>query len=446
VPFFPNKRNAFPGGGSTLRAAFTLMVSFCMFLLAGPMVSSAQTGGAFRLLSVTVSGSQRFDSPTAAHATGLNVGDTITAKSRDDAANRLASLGDFATVSYRYQTRGESMSVIFTVADASRFVPCIFDNFIWFSPQELKEGLRSRVPLSDGTVPLGGGIVENISAALSALLETRGIHAHVEGSPVQEELGGPVRGVEFQVKDVPMPVRKIEFIGAEKVSPQLLQRAAAPLIDKDYDASFIRNFSREGIAAVYHELGYLRADFGEPVPHLLTGDPIAAAVSVTIPVSEGQPYTLKEIIWSGEGDIPESELTKLIHAKTGSPVNSVALEQDSLALLMLYHPKGYMNADVNLKATLDDSSHVAVYEIQIRQGDLFQVGRIAMKGLDDDQIRSFERLSCLHPGDPFDASCVQTYAQAMMQKLPHGWALTPAALTIHNDTKTVDVTFNFHSN
>ncbi len=41
---------------------------------------------------------------------------------------------------------------------------------------------------------------------------------------------------------------------------------------------------------------------------------------------------------------------------------------------------------MNLKATLDDLGHTAVYEIQIRQGDLFHVGKIEMKGLDDAQI------------------------------------------------------------
>jgi outer membrane protein insertion porin family len=445
MQFIPWHGNAFPLKGRGLRTAFRGHVALWALLLALPQMLPAQSGGAFRLLSVTVSGSQRFDSTSAARATGLKIGDSITIKSLDEAANRLASLGVVATVNYRYQTRGESLTVIFTVLDARQFVPCVFDNFIWFSPQELKEGIRSRVPLFDGNAPLGGDAVEVISAALSALLETRGIHARVEGSPVQEELGGPVRGMEFQVKDVPMPVRKIEFTGVEKVRPQLLQEAATPLIGKDYDATFVREFSRKGIAAVYHERGYLRADFGEPVPHLLACDPVPNAVFVSIPVSEGQPYTLKELTWSGESVIPFPDLAKLIHAKVGAPVNSIELEQDSLALLTLYHPKGYLNADVNLKSTLDDAGHLAAYEIQIRQGDLFHIGKIEIKGLDDARTRSFEQLSCLHPGDPFNDSCLQTFGQQMIQKLPHGWMLSPTTLTLHNETKTVDVTFHFHS-
>ncbi len=132
-----------------------------------------------------------------------------------------------------------------------------------------------------------------------------------------------------------MPVRRIEFTGVEKVSPQLLIEASAPLIDKDYDASFTRDFSHAGIAAVYHKRGYLRTEFGEPVPHLLAGDPVPAAVSVTIPVSEGQPYTLKELTWSGDSATPTTELAKLIHAKRGALVNSVVLEQDALAFTTL---------------------------------------------------------------------------------------------------------------
>jgi len=408
----PNFQNRMRGQCEALvvKAALWLQPALLVILLLIPGALLAQNGGTFRVLAVSVAGSKRYPAAEAAQATGLKLGDTITTKSLDEAASRLASLGVFATVNYHYETRGDSMTVIFTVQDVSQFLPCSFGNFIWFSPQELKEGILSRVPLFDGYAPPGGGMLDLISAALSALLEKRGIHAPVQAAPLAHE-GGPVYAIQFQVMDVSMPVRKIEFTGVQKVDAAQLQQAATPLINKDYDASFIHDFSRQGVAAVYRQRGYLRVDFGEPVPHLLSGDPAANAVSVTIPVTEGEQYRLKEITWSGASAIPYPDLAKTVHERVGAPVNAVQLQQDALSMVLLFHPMGYLNADVNPKPILDDATQMASYEIQIRQGDQFRLGKLELAGLDDDRTQSFQQLSHIRPGNPYNAYYWRIYLQ-----------------------------------
>jgi len=317
---------------------------------------------------------------------------------------------------------------------------------VWLSPQEVREGLRSRVPLYDGYAPPGGAMQDLISAALVAMLEARGIHAQVQAMP-QGGMGGPVLGIQFQVMGVPIPVHEIEFTGVEKVDAALLQQAASPLLNMDYDASYIRSFSRGGVAAVYRQRGYLRAQFGDPVPHLLTGDSTANAVAVTIPVTEGEQYRLKEIAWSGDSTIPYSDLAKSLHVAVDRPLDAVQLEQDALGLLLLFHPKGYLLADVKSNAVLDDASRSAVYQIQIRQGDLFRLGKLVIAGLDDARANSFVQLSRLRPGDPYDATYWITYLQEVGRKLPTtapGWTVGNPIQTIHSDTKTVDIQFTFH--
>jgi outer membrane protein assembly factor BamA len=289
-------------------------------------------------------------------------------------------------------------------------------------------------------------MVDLISAALVAMLEARGIHAQVQATP-QGPMGGPAQSIQFQVTGVPIPVRMIEFTGAAKVEVALLQDAASPLLNKDCDASYIRDFSRGAVAAVYRQRGYLRAEFGEPTPRLLTEDPTPNAVSVTIPVTEGDQYRLKEVAWSGDSAIPYTELAKSLHVAVGSPLNAVQLEQDALSLLLLFHPKGYLMAQVTPKAILDDASRSAVYQMQIRQGDLFRLGKLELAGLDDARASSFEQLSRLRPGDPYDATYWYTFLQEVGRNLPKmapGWIVGNAVQTIHADTKTVDVRFTFH--
>src|SRR5205807_5412569 len=283
--------------------------------------------------------------------------------------------------------------------------------------QELLRELHSRVPLFDGSVPPGGKMVDLISAQLEAMLEARGIHAQVQVEPVGP-LGGPVQGMRFREVGVPVPVRKIEFTGVEKIDAALVQEAARPLVNKDYDASFIRNFSREAVAAVYRQRGYLRAEFADPVSHVLAGDPTPNSVLVTVPVSEGEQYHLKGIEWSGESAIPYGELAKSMHVVGGTPANAVQIEQDVLSLILLFHPKGYLMADARSQPVLDNATHSAVYRIEIRQGDPYRLGKLEIAGLDEAHAKSLEKLSRLRPGDPYDATYWNGFLQEAVRHLP----------------------------
>jgi outer membrane protein assembly factor BamA len=106
---------------------------------------------------------------------------------------------------------------------------------------------------------------------------------------------------------------------------------------------------------------------------------------------------------------------------------------------------GYLNADMNLKSVLDDTHHLATYEIQLRQGDQFRLGKLELAGLDEAQAKSLQQLSRLRPGDPYNAYYWSIYLQDVARKLPAGWTVGNPVQTIHPETKTMDVRFNFHS-
>jgi outer membrane protein assembly factor BamA len=439
-----NRPRSGVGPVPAIRGAF-----FALLLAASPLLMAriawpAEAASLFRLASVSVVGSTRYPSQEIAKASGLKVAADVTPDDLRAAANRLASIGVFAQVDYRYETRGDSITVVFTVLDAPKVFPCTFENFVWFSRQDLLNDLRARVALFDGSVPPGGEMQDLVSAGLRAMLEARGLNAQVEATP-EGQMGGPVQGIQFRETGVPVPVRRVEFTGVHEIDASLLQKAAEPLLEKDYDASFIRDYARQSISAVYRQRGYLRAKFGDPVPHLLPHDPTPNAVEVAIPVSEGEAYTLAGMIFSGESAIPDDELKKSIHVNVGKPLDAVELDQDVYALVMLFHPKGYIMADAAWKPVLNDAAHTAICQIQIRQGDLYRLGKFEIAGLDESLAKSLERLSRLRPGDPYNANYWSKFIAEVSQRLPpapSGWKLNPQQ-TIHNDTKTVDVQLIF---
>ena len=134
-----------------------------------------------------------------------------------------------------------------------------------------------------------------------------------------------------------------------------------------------------------------------------------------------------------------------MHVVGGTPANAVQIEQDVLSLILLFHPKGYLMADARSQPVLDNATHSAVYRIEIRQGDLYRLGKLEIAGLDEAHAKSLEKLSRLRPGDPYDATYWNGFLQEAVRHLPptaSGWKLRPEQ-TIHADTKTVDVRLTF---
>ena len=98
-------------------------------------------------------GLQRFNEAQAGKATGLQIGDSVTQAQLTAAMDKLAKSGAFENVSFRYSTDRKSLNVDFQVTEVSKLLPCIFDNFVWFSDAELDKALRNRVSFYAGGVP-----------------------------------------------------------------------------------------------------------------------------------------------------------------------------------------------------------------------------------------------------------------------------------------------------
>lgn len=401
---------------------------------------AAQSASGFRLAELNVYGSKRYESSQITPVTGLKLGDNISLDSLKEAANRLASTGAFASVNYRYRTGGGAMSVTFMVQDTPTMLPCGFANFVWFSRQQLLQELRAHVPLFQGYVPPAGKMLDQVEAQLRVLLKARGIHAQVRYE-AQAKLSGAVQGVEFMETGVAIPIQKVEFSGVKQIRVSLLEAAARPLLNQNYDATFIQSFSHGTLREVYLQDGYLEAKFGPPVAQLLPASTTPNAVAVTIPVSEGEQFNLKGIAWAGQSAIPYSKLAKSLPVRTGRPLNELRLQQEALTLPPLFHRIGYIMANVTSKPILDEASHTAVYQIQIEQGDLYRMGTLEIDGVDPSHAEILKGICQLHSGEPFLADYWNTFVKKAfghLPRLPSGWKAR-TAIKANADTKTVNV-------
>ena len=130
------------------------------FLLVLVCLLPALAGAAdrFNLARVLVTGSQRYREDDLVRATGLIVNTQVTADDLQNAANRLGNSGAFSSVQFLFKTAigTKGVEADFQVADAEKYLPALFENFVWFSDQELQEAVHQAVPLYHGELPTSG--------------------------------------------------------------------------------------------------------------------------------------------------------------------------------------------------------------------------------------------------------------------------------------------------
>jgi len=425
-----------------------LCLLFCFVGTHGYGAREAQTQGSelAKLTGIRIVGSQRFSEAEIIKGSGLAVGMSLWARNLQEATNRLLATGVFADVKYRYYIRGSAMKAEFQVVDAANFLPCSFENFVWFSDEELLKELRSRVPLFTGQVPATGNLAERVAVSLQDLLASRKIAGQVRFMPLAR-LGRSDAMLQFEIEGPVISIYRTEFEGVRQIDVSLLDEASRFLIGKAYGRSFVHDFASRKLADVYLKRGYLQVAFGTPRPQPLPEGGATHQVAVTIPVEEGLQYRLAGIRWAGNTVFPSGDLAKLLHLLPREPVDAVQLQEDLESVQELYGTRGYLFARVGPKPALDDAARAASYDLEVHEGDLYRMGDLTLIGVDAPTARALRERSRLRPGMPFDRSYWKVFLREsvdyLSQRAP-GWKVEYQQSVVEA-TKSVDVTVRFRS-
>lgn len=399
----------------------------------------------FTLVSVKVTGSQRYASQEIVGATGLQTGQTVSENDFKLASQRLGETGAFTNVTYSYQYSGEGAKLELQVSDRDRdqFVPAYFDNFVWFSDQELMSKLRSRVPLFQGRLPLDGKLADQVSDALQALLIEGNVQGHVDYLRSGPETG-PIDAFLFSVSGQTIRIRNAEFSGAGPGELPLLQAASAKLQGRDYLRSILRVQADKNFLPIYLARGYLKASFADSQAKVVRQSEQETDVDLTFAVDPGRQYKATEIQLSGSKVLPADKLRELVRQQLGQPTNAIQLADDIEAMKKLYGTHGYMAAVIQLTPSMDDASSTVSYQVQVHEGDLYHMGDLDIQDLDSHDSGRVAAKWALAKGDPYDSSYPKRFVDAVLKDvLVTGEWNVSIHETPEADDKSVDVTVRF---
>jgi outer membrane protein assembly factor BamA len=409
--------------------------------------------GKARLAKIEVTGLQRVKEDEIVAASGLRVGQELDAQALDAAAEKLLASGLVKKLGYHLREARGAATVTFEVVEAERSgnLPVVFDNFVWFSAEEIALAVRRDVPAFDGTAADSGTVVESIRRSLERLLAEKRIAGQVEYMPSSNLDTGGERKHVFTVTGVSVPVCAMRFPGASGVPEKdLLTSAQATILGNNYSREIVASFAGAALRELYHERGFLRVEFGEPSA-ALAGDAVCATggVTVTLPVREGVAYNWGGAEWTGNAAFTPAELDAALGMKPGELANGAKIKKSLTGVRRLYGRKGYLAISLDPSPDFADAARTVTYRFEMREGQQYRMGALTVAGLPAADAERLKAKWKLRAGEVYDASYVEGFLKTALSDVLKPGARPHITIGVNPDqqklTADVTITLKFES-
>ena len=417
-------------------------------VLAGLCVSAAAQRTS-RLEKIEVLGLKRMTLDQVITLSGLQIGQTIDPNVLDAAADKLLKSGLFRRLSYRVRSSNDQSVVVFQIEESAVNLPVVFENFVWFSDEEILAAIRRDVPYFNGTAPATGDTTDKIAAALQRLLASRNIAARVEYLPYVSK---DSQELVFTVKGARIPICSLHFPGASAIPESDLVKASREILNTEYSKKDIATFAPIKLIPLYRHLGYLRTEFQPATVSMENSAACPSGVSVTIPVAEGVVYTWAGSEWNGNEKLTVDDLAGALGMNPGEVADGLKIEKGLKEVRRFYGGRGYLSAQVKESMEFAEGRSAVRYIFNITEGPRFFMGNLIISGISPADAEALKSKWTLGSNSVFDETYVEQFRQttlrefaAGMMQRSRGAARARVEIETRPDVQkmTVDVLINF---
>ncbi len=384
-----------------------------IFLFAVVAVRAQTPVASSKIASINITGAQKFPVDQIIAASGLKTGDVVTAPQIQDATNRLAALGIFSAVNFRYTAKGDAIDLVFQVQEAATY-PISFDNFPWFTAAEIGDAIRNQIGLFTGQAPGDGTMVDQMTAVIENLLASK----NIKGSVTHQLLSVPVgegKEMQFRVEGVSLRVQSVQFGDPVATNSERLKDSIPDIKGQPYSLFAVELFENEQVRPLYASKGFLKAQIGPPEIRLIPdmNDPKQTAVEISIPIHTGSVYSWKGVTWQGSLAFPTSTLDSMVTLKPGDVADGMKIENLWRMIESEYARRGYLDFKLDAQPQFDDAAHQISYQVSISEGPQYRMGEIIITGLSVDAEKKLRQIWRIAAGQIFD----DAYYESQMKLL-----------------------------
>ncbi len=347
---------------------------------------------------IVVEGGVTVTLDTVTYYLGLEAGDPLESDLIAEGFHRLWDSGLFETVRIESEETEDGEVVLYIVITERPFVSTVvFEGNKKVSTSEMKDFLDEKGVDVPRNVPLKMSQLSRIQSAVKEIYDEEGFRSARVTFEIQDE-GRNRRKVVFLIDEGgKVKIDEIEFVGNEvfsdgKLRGQLKEVKAINLYRK-WGKKIIytrENWEadRDNLRDFYLNNGYLDIKIGEPALELIAKKPDADTLEgkkyrmkVSIPVEEGEPYSVESLKLEGVEIFNADALQGMFEVDLGKTYSKKAFDSAKEKIQEIYHNSGYIYAYANERFERVEDKELAVdVTVDVFEGDRFNLGRIEFVG------------------------------------------------------------------
>lgn len=342
-------------------------------------VAAAAQSESFVVSDIRVEGLQRISAGTVFAALPISVSDRVDQGQMSDAARALFRTGNFEDV----QIGRDGSVLVVVVVERPSISEIKLEGNKAIKSEDLLKGLKSQ-GLAEGQV-FKRSTLEGIRLELQRQYVSQGRYDAVIDAEVEEQPRNRV-AVNITIDEGnTAAIRHINIVGNkvftdEELSQQFELKTTGWLSWLTSDDKYSReklNSDMDKLTAYYKDRGYLKFAITSTQVSIT---PDRESVYISLNVSEGDKYTVKDVQLAGDIIVSEEELRKLILLSGGDTFSQIRVTNTEEAIKRRLGNEGYLFAKAEGVPEVDEDGKTVSLRFFVDPGKRTYVRRIEFRG------------------------------------------------------------------
>jgi outer membrane protein insertion porin family len=318
------------------------------------------------------------------------------------------------------ENHGDGEVTLYVIVTERPFVTSVdFEGNKKIKTPDLKDKLDERGVEIPRNVPMRSSQLGRIESAIKEVYDSEGFRSAQVSYSITDMSANKKKVVFLIDEGGKIKIKEITFVGNDVFSRSKLRGVLKKTKQKSLRNYFGEKIvytreawdeDRDNLRNFYGDRGYIDVKIGEPALELVAKKPDAATLKkkkykmhITIPVEEGEPYTLGSFKVTGVEIFSAEGLTRAFEVREGATYNRKAVEDGMEKVRKSYHNAGYVYAYTNETwSRREGDEHIVDVAVDIFEGDRFNLGRLEFVGNTTTRDKVLRREFRVSEGQPMN--------------------------------------------
>ncbi len=360
---------------------------------------------------VRIEGNRRVEPDAIRNAISQKKGVAFDPKKVQADVRALMKLGFFSDVTVEREGSPDAPVLVYRVVER----PAVREWRAEGNHELSKKDLEETISLKAGQLLDPAAIQKDVKKVQEKYVEKGYFLAEV-GSRVEDRPDNQVDVVFVVNEQAKVQVKEVRFIGNAHVPDddlhKVMQTRVGGLLSFMSDAGTYRDEALQrdlqAVQALYLDRGYVTVKVATPAVAL---SPDRHFIYVTIPIEEGERYTIGKIAFEGQLLDQEPKLRKLLKTRSGEFFSRADVAADLFAMGDVYKDLGHAYANVSPLTATDPEKRILDLTFEVQPGKVVSFERIEIVGNEKTRDKVIRRELRIYEGERFSGSGMRTSKQ-----------------------------------